>query len=89
MADAGAYTLQGEAERIFLQLVDDARLDVPEEIKKLVPSVHFVGDETQPFYPVPYKCAEAQAALVGYIGLFASAISKERYGIEQDVEVDV
>ena len=83
------YTLQAEAETIFQQIVHDSRLDVPGSVKDLASSVKFVGDETKPFYPVPYKCAEAQASLLGYVGLFANAISKDRYGIEQDVEIDV
>lgn len=83
------YTLQAEAARIFELIVNDQRLNVPDQVKELASTVHFGGDETQPFYPVPFKAAETQAALCGYMGLLASAISKARYGVEQKVHVDV
>lgn len=84
-----SYTLQAEAARILSLILNDERLNAPLEVKKLASTVHFVGDETQPFYPTPYKAAEAQAGLCGYLGLLANAISKARYNIEQEVEVDV
>ncbi|KEF51213.1 uncharacterized protein A1O9_12716 [Exophiala aquamarina CBS 119918] len=83
------YTLQAEAARIFHLILNHPRLDAPAEVKKHAPKVKFVGDETQPFYPTPYKAAESQAALNGYMGLLASAISKKRYGTDQEVVVDV
>lgn len=83
------YTLQAEAARIFDLIINDSRLNVPDQVKELASTVHFGGDETQPFYPAPFKAAETQAALCGYMGLLANAISKARYGIEQDVHVDV
>ncbi|KIV89139.1 hypothetical protein, variant 2 [Exophiala mesophila] len=87
--DEQKYSIQAEAARIFNLILNDGRLNAPLEVKKLASTVRFVGEETQPFYPAPFKAAEAQAALCGYLGLFASAISKARYGIEQEVEVDV
>ncbi|KAL6228856.1 hypothetical protein BDW75DRAFT_250532 [Aspergillus navahoensis] len=83
------YTIQSEAQRIYESIIKDSRLNVPEEVRELAEKIHFVGDETQPFFPVPYKCAEAQAGLLGYVGLLALAIAKDRYGIEQRIEVDV
>lgn len=83
------YTLQGEAQRIYESIVNDPRLDVPEAVKALADRVKFVGDETEPFYPVPFKCAESQAGLLGYVALFALAIAKDRYGFDQTCEVDV
>lgn len=83
------YTLQSEAERIFYKIVNDPRLNVPEEARKLASSVRFTGDETKPFFPVPWKCAESQGGIVGYVGLLANTIAKERYGTDQVVEVDV
>lgn len=83
------YTLQAEASRIFHLIVNDKRLNAPEEAIKLASTVKFVGDETKPFYPTPFKAAEAQAGLCGYVALLANAISKARYGIDQEVEIDV
>jgi hypothetical protein len=62
---------------------------VPGEAKALAHTIEFDGDETVPFYPAPYKCAESQAAVLGYAGLLASTIAKLRYGTEQDVKIDV
>ncbi|KAJ4231853.1 hypothetical protein NW757_013857 [Fusarium falciforme] len=87
--DHGGYTLQGEANRIFHLILNDPRLQTPDEVKSFASQVKFVGDETQPFYHSPWKCAEAQAGLLGYVGIFALAIAKERYGVEETVEVDV
>jgi crotonobetainyl-CoA:carnitine CoA-transferase CaiB-like acyl-CoA transferase len=85
----GDYTIQAGSQAIFEQLVNDPRLNLPEEIKGLASTIEFVGEEKRPFFPVPYKCAEAQAGLLGYIGLLANAISRDRYQVEQRVEVDV
>jgi hypothetical protein len=90
--DVGAeepYTIQSEARRIFNAILTDPRLNVPEDVQKLTDKIDFVGKETEPFFPVPYKCAEAHAGLLGYIGVLGLAISKDRYGIEQHVEIDV
>jgi hypothetical protein len=84
-----AYTIQDEAAKIFNKIFADPRLQCPDEVKEFATKVKFVGDETQPFYPTPWKCAESQAALLGYVGMFAAAISKERYCFDQTVEIDV
>ncbi|KAI8937387.1 hypothetical protein NX059_006591 [Plenodomus lindquistii] len=83
------YSLQSEAQKIYDSIWSDARLNLPKEIQELADRVHFVGDETQPFFPVPVKCAESQAGLLGYVGLLALAIAKDRYKIDQHVEIDV
>ena len=83
------YTMQAEAQKIFESIINDPRLSVPEEVCKLADNIHFVGDDTELFYPVPFKCAEAQAGLLGYVGLLALAIAKNRYRINQRIEVDV
>ncbi|KAF2846857.1 CoA-transferase family III [Plenodomus tracheiphilus IPT5] len=83
------YTIQSEAHRIFSSIVHDPRLNVPKAIQRIADTVMFVGAETKPFFPVPHKCAETQAGLLGYVGLLSLAISRDRYGTEQRVEVDV
>ncbi|KIW37714.1 uncharacterized protein PV06_10345 [Exophiala oligosperma] len=84
-----AYTLQGESKKIFETILNDSRLNVPSDVKALGDRIKFTGDERDPFYPVPYKAAESQAGLLGLVGVFALAIAKDRYGIDQDVEIDV
>ncbi|KIW24044.1 uncharacterized protein PV07_09783 [Cladophialophora immunda] len=87
--DEPPYTLQSEARRIYEAIVTDPRLKLPEEVKGLRDRVHFTGDETDPFFPVPFKAAESQAGLLGYIGLLALTIAEDRYGIEQECQIDV
>jgi hypothetical protein len=89
LTDKQAYSLQSEAQRIYESIVNDPRLNVPSEVKALVDQIQFVGDETQPFFPVPFKAAESQAGLLGCVGLFALAIARERYGIDEKSEIDV
>lgn len=86
---AEGYTLQAEAKRIFNTLVNDPKLNLPQEARELVSTIEFDGDETQPFYPVPYKSAESQAAVLGYVGLLANAILKLRYGTAEEIKIDV
>jgi hypothetical protein len=83
------YTLQAEAHKIYETIVNDPRLNVPDEVKDLADRVRFVGEETQPFYPVPFKCAESQAGLLGHVALLALAIAKDRYGFDQSCEIDI
>jgi hypothetical protein len=85
----GGYTMQAEAARILDALVSNPKLNVPEKVKEQRSRLEFDGEETQPFYPTPYKAAESQAAVLGLVGLFAAAISKERYDIDQEIEIDL
>ncbi|OAP56478.1 hypothetical protein AYL99_09657 [Fonsecaea erecta] len=87
--DEVPYTIQSEARRIYETIVSDPRLNLPEEVKRLEDKIQFTGDESDAFFPVPFKAAESQAGLLGYIGLLALAISKDRYGIEQECQIDV
>lgn len=82
-------TIQTEAHHIFETLVQDERLQVPDEVKSLATRVQFSGDETQPFFPAPFKAAETHAGLLGYIGLWALKIAQDRYGLDQTCEIDV
>jgi hypothetical protein len=91
MGDFGTshFTLQEQAHSIFETLINDPKLSVPEAVKVQSHEVRFVGEETQPFYPSPYKSAESQAAVLGLVGAFALAIAKDRYGIEEECNIDV
>lgn len=84
-----SYTLQSEARRIFDKIINDPQLNIPAEVRSLEDKISFVGDEEQPFYPVPHKCAESQAGVLGLVGLWALAIAKDRYGKEHHCEIDV
>lgn len=83
------FSLQSEARTIFESILNDARLDIPEEVLGLADNVQFVGEESQPFYPTPYKAAESQSAILGLVAVFAIAIAKDRYNIVQKCHIDV
>ena len=85
----GGYTMQAEAARILDALVNNPKLSVPENVKEQRSRLEFDGEETQPFYPTPYKAAESQAAVLGLVDLFAAAISKERYGLDQEIKINL
>lgn len=85
----GGYTMQAEAARILDTLVNNLKLNVPDKVKEQRSRLEFDGEETQPFYPTPYKAAESQAAVLGLVGLFAAAISKERYGLDQEIKINL
>jgi hypothetical protein len=85
----GGYTMQAEAARILDALVNNPKLNVPNKVKEQRLRLEFDGEETQPFYPTPYKAAESQAAVLGLVGLFAAAISKERYGLDQEIKINL
>jgi hypothetical protein len=85
----GGYTMQVEAARILDTFVNNPKLNIPNKVKEHRSRLEFDGEETQPFYPTPYKAAECQAAVLGLVGLFAAAISKERYGFDQEVKINL
>ncbi|KAI0967331.1 CAIB/BAIF family enzyme [Xylaria arbuscula] len=80
-----AYTIQGEAARIFHSvLLTDERLEIPDEVRKLARETSFDPYAlSEPFLPAPVKCAESSAALWALLGTFGNAIIKQRHGITQ------
>jgi hypothetical protein len=78
-----------EAARILREcLIDNADLDMPSAVKEQLSLVRF-GPETAPYIPTPMKITESCSALWGCIGLFASAISQERYNSAKPENIDV
>jgi hypothetical protein len=78
-----------EAARILREcLVNNAALDMPASVKEQLSLVSF-SPETAPYIPTPMKITESCSALWGCIGLFASAISQERYQIAKPEKIDV
>lgn len=62
----GAYTIQGEAARIFREvLLADTRLEIPDEVREAAERTSFDPSAlSKPFLPAPVKCTESSAALV-------------------------
>jgi hypothetical protein len=80
-----------ESARILRKcLVNNVDLDMPASVKEQLSLVNF-SPETAPFIPTPMKITESCSALWGCIGLYASAISQERYhsAKPKKIEVDV
>jgi len=69
-------------------LLDDPKLSLPDCFKEAA-KVTFVGDNPQPFVPTPCKITESSSALNALVAVAASAVAKDRYGIDyQDIEVN-
>lgn len=80
-----------EAARILKEcLIQNSDLAMPASVTDLASLVTFTP-ECAPYIPTPMKMTESCSALWGCVGLFATAISKERYGIAEPgkIEVDV
>jgi hypothetical protein len=78
-----------ESARILSEcLINDAALSMPAAIKSLLPLVSF-SPETAPYIPTPMKITESCAALWGCVGMFATVIAQERYGIAAPKHIDV
>ncbi|KAI1152033.1 CoA-transferase family III domain-containing protein [Nemania diffusa] len=79
----GAYTIQGEAARIFREvLLADTRLEIPDEVREAAERTSFDPSAlSKPFLPAPVKCTESSAALWALLGTFGNAIASQRYGL--------
>lgn len=89
--DCADASIPKEAKRILLQcLVGDAALEMPPEVVELATAVKFTP-EISSFMPTPMKMTESVSALWASFGLFATAIARKRYRMDQrmNIEVDV
>ncbi|KAL4803088.1 CoA-transferase family III domain-containing protein [Aspergillus unguis] len=84
-----AYSIQEETARIVREyLLDNESLSLPSSVKEAAKKITFTG-ASQPFIPTPLKITESSAALNAFIASIASAISKDRYGVDyQDITVN-
>ncbi|RDW83538.1 uncharacterized protein DSM5745_03864 [Aspergillus mulundensis] len=84
-----AYCVQTEAARVLAErLLNGTAIDVPDSFKEAAKRVRFIGDSA-PFIPTPLRITESSSALNAYVAAIASAISKDRYGIDyQDITVN-
>jgi hypothetical protein len=83
-------SIPSEAQRILTMLTKNPGLEMPLSVTGYASSVTFEPN-VSPFLPTPMKMSESASALWACIGLFASAISRERYGSGEPkrIEVDV
>jgi hypothetical protein len=84
-------SIPSDAKKILTAfLAENANLEMPAAVTKYVSSVTFTPDVST-FLPTPMKMSESASAMWACIGLFASAICRERYdaGEPKKIEVDV
>ncbi|KAL4778859.1 CoA-transferase family III domain-containing protein [Aspergillus varians] len=83
------YSVHTESARILAEhLLNSKDITLPESFKEAAKKVKFIGDD-QPFIPTPLKITESSAALNALVAVAASAVSKDRYGIDyQDITVN-
>ncbi|KAK7427507.1 hypothetical protein QQZ08_005949 [Neonectria magnoliae] len=84
------YSVQRESERFLHErLLNDKQLALPPSFSEAAKKIKFVGQDSKPFIPTPCKITESVSALSGLVAAAASAIAKDRYGIDfQDAEVN-
>ncbi|KAI0018621.1 CAIB/BAIF family enzyme [Xylariomycetidae sp. FL0641] len=87
MADDPSPTIQGEASRIFHDLLlRDARLGHPASVLAAAARTRFDGScVAAPFLPAPLKCSELSAALWALLGTYGNAIAGARYASSDPV----
>ena len=82
------YNVQQSAKNILVnKLVGDERLGFTPDVKAACEKVKFSGHD-KPFLPTPVKMTETISVMSALVGAAASVVAAERYGIEQDVEVN-
>lgn len=85
MAD---YDTRKVAKQVLLEnLIGDNRLGITPDVKAAAEAIKFTGFD-KPFLPTPFKFTESICAIAGLVAASAAAITKERYGIDQEVTVD-
>lgn len=79
-----------DAAAILKLLIDDHKLKMPAAVTRYVSSVTFTP-EVDPILPTPLKMSESASAMWACLGLFASAICRQRYNSPEPrtIEVDV
>jgi hypothetical protein len=90
-SDDSRSSVPAEAKQILIDLLTkDPKLEMPASVTEYALSVTFTPNVSS-FLPTPMKMSESASALWACVGLFASAISRERYntGKPKKIEVDV
>ncbi|KAL4983185.1 CoA-transferase family III domain-containing protein [Aspergillus falconensis] len=84
-----AYSIQAEAARVLEEhLLNNKALDITASFREAAKKVKFIGDSA-PFIPTPLKITESSSALNAFVGIIASAVSKDRYGLDyQEITIN-
>ncbi|EFX04539.1 caib baif family enzyme [Grosmannia clavigera kw1407] len=83
------YNIQSESKCIFETLLQDETLALPSSFVEAARKVTFVGDDPKPFIPTPCKITESSSSLTALVAAAASAVARDRYGIDyQEIEVN-
>lgn len=84
------YNVHDESKRILYEhLLQDSKLNFPEAFVEAAAKVSIISDDSQPFLPCPLKITESSSALCALIATGASAIARQRFGVEhQDITIN-
>jgi hypothetical protein len=82
-------SISSAAEDILLALTKNPDLEMPAAVTNYASAVIFTPDDAATFLPTPLKMTESASALWACIGLFANAISQERYGSPEPTKIVV
>jgi len=85
---AKSYSTTAEARKIFKQLLNDPKLNLPASVKGLYSSINIHGNEGLPVIPSPWRETEAITALKALEAAMAMALAKVRYGFDQTADID-
>jgi len=83
-----AFSILNSTWDALRKLTTDPLLPLPPEVKALVSKTTFTN-ESEPVLPCPFRQLEAVAALKAIEGAVANAIGKVRFGVDQDVIIDL
>jgi hypothetical protein len=83
-----AFSILDSTQEALRTLVSDPSLPIPPEAKALLSKTTFTND-SEPILPCPFRQLEAVAALKAIEAAVANAIGKVRFGIDQDVTIDL
>jgi hypothetical protein len=82
-------TIESATQKAVQILIEDPLLPLPEEAKRLATRTTFTNESNPILLPTPFRHIEAAGALKCVEGAIANLIGKERFGYEQDVNIDL
>lgn len=82
------FSILDSTQEALRTLVSDRSLPIPLEAKALLSKTTF-ANESDPILPCPFRQLEAVAALKAIEAAVANAIGNLRFGVEQDVTIDL
>ena len=82
-------TIESATQTAVQNLIEDPLLPIPTEAKRLLRRTTFLNESNPILLPTPFRHIEAAGALKCIEGAIANLIGKERFGYEQDINIDL